>query len=235
METLFGKNDQARPVAGTTDPLSIEPPDDWVLVKLDEKQEKSKGGIQLLASDQAIPRSGVIISQGPGTLLEDGVSRMKMHAAKGNVVLFEPAAGKRIPQLEGHILMRNGSICAVIHGKEVEDLTAANVTKHVAPVSDFLLIRTDRPNTELSRKVDLMLPRRYAEQRFVDERELCISGRVVKRGPGLEAKGGARAPGIASVGQRVLLFEPALWWSIPNVHGHFLAPERGCVPGVLTG
>lgn len=115
-----------RPVVGV-DPETIEtgtvqPPGDWVLIRLDPPIEFTKGGIVVPSRSRPVARTGVVVAIGEGCLSDDGHTRMPMSAVPGQRVLFERAAGKGLPRVPtetnetrwGYLLTRDGSICAIV-------------------------------------------------------------------------------------------------------------------------
>jgi len=158
--------------------LDVHPPLDWVLVRLDEPMEATRGGLLVPGQSKPPARTGVIVAQGLGALSDDGRTRMPMCAKVGDRVLFERAAGKNLPRAPretseregwGYVLMRDGSICAVIAAREVSsgeqralDAGAAGLpprpeggppvskpgqlsAERLLPVQDWLVLQPDAP------------------------------------------------------------------------------------------
>lgn len=114
------------PIVGV-DPARIEldvvPPLDWILVRLDPPITETDGGIAVPAQSVPPARTGVVVSIGPGMVSEDGRTRLPMHCAPGQRVMFERAAGKGLPRCPretserrgwAYLLLRDGSLNAIV-------------------------------------------------------------------------------------------------------------------------
>ena len=99
-----------RPSAGVT----IQPLGDRVVIRRDESEDTTAGGIVLPDSAQDKPARGRVVSVGDGRLLDDG-SRGEMQVKAGDRVLFSSYSGESI-QLgeEEYVLMGEDNILAVI-------------------------------------------------------------------------------------------------------------------------
>jgi chaperonin GroES len=94
--------------------IKIQPLGDRVVVKRDESEEVTAGGIVLPDSAKDKPARGKIVSIGNGRLLDDG-SRAKVQVKVGERVLFSSYAGETFKLGDDElVLMREEDILAVI-------------------------------------------------------------------------------------------------------------------------
>ncbi|MFN3189727.1 MAG: co-chaperone GroES [Aureliella sp.] len=94
--------------------VNLQPLGDRIVVKRDEGNEKTEGGIYLPDSAKDKPTRGTVVSIGDGKLLEDG-SRSELQVKEGDVVLFTSYAGENIEigDVE-YLLMSESDVLAVI-------------------------------------------------------------------------------------------------------------------------
>ncbi len=94
--------------------IKIQPLGDRVVVKREESEEKTAGGIVLPDSAKDKPSRGKVTAIGDGRLLDDG-SRSKLQVKVGDNVLFTSYAPEVIKiEDEELLLMREEDILAVI-------------------------------------------------------------------------------------------------------------------------
>lgn len=94
--------------------MAIKPLADRVLVKVEESENKSKGGIILPDTAQEKPQQGKIIATGKGKILEDG-SVKAPEVKEGDKVLFGKYSGTEIKHNgEEYLLIREEDILAII-------------------------------------------------------------------------------------------------------------------------
>ena len=94
--------------------VSLQPLGDRVVVRRDESEETTAGGIVLPDSAQDKPSRGTIVSVGTGKLLDDG-SRGTLQVKNGDRVLFTSYSPEQITiDDEELLLMREEDILAVI-------------------------------------------------------------------------------------------------------------------------
>ena len=87
---------------------------DRVVIRRDESEEKTAGGIYLPDSAKDKPARGVVVSLGDGRLLDDG-TRSAFTVKEGDRVLFLSYAGEEFKfGDEEYLLMRESDILAVI-------------------------------------------------------------------------------------------------------------------------
>jgi len=94
--------------------IKLQPLGDRVVVRREDSEETTAGGIVLPDSAQDKPARGTIISIGDGRLLDDG-SRGDFQVKKGDRVIFTSYAGEAVNVDDDEfLLMREDDILAVI-------------------------------------------------------------------------------------------------------------------------
>lgn len=95
----------------------LQPLGDRVVVRRDELEEKTTGGIFLPETAKNKPSRGVVVSVGEGRLLDDG-SRSPLQVKAGDRVVFSMYAGSDTFTVgdEEVILLREDDILAVVEG-----------------------------------------------------------------------------------------------------------------------
>ena len=96
--------------------MNIKPLGDRIVVRREEAEEKTAGGLVLPDSAKNKPQRGTVLAVGPGKLLDDG-SRRGLQVKKGDKVLFTNWAGdefKGRSTSENILLMREEDVLAVI-------------------------------------------------------------------------------------------------------------------------
>ena len=94
--------------------IKIQPLGDRVVVKREEAEEVTAGGIVLPDAAKDKPTRGKVVTVGNGRLLDDG-TRSKMQVKKGDRVLFSSYSGEQFKLGEQELLlMREEDILAVI-------------------------------------------------------------------------------------------------------------------------
>ena len=97
--------------------MKIRPLHDRVIIKREEEERTSAGGIVIPDSATEKPIRGKVVAVGNGKILEDGSVR-KVDVKKGDNVLFGKYSGTEI-KMDGDelVVMREEDIMAVIEGK----------------------------------------------------------------------------------------------------------------------
>ena len=94
--------------------MKVKPLGDRIVVRRQEAEEKTAGGIVLPDSAKNKPQQGKVLAVGAGRLLKDG-SRKGLQVKVGDHVLFTAWAGDEYKDKEGNILlMREEDILAVM-------------------------------------------------------------------------------------------------------------------------
>ncbi len=96
--------------------MKIRPLQDRVIVKREEEESKTKGGIIIPETAKEKPIEGEILAVGNGKILEDGKIRA-LDVKKGDKILFSKYAGTEI-KVDGEdlLMMREEDILAVVEG-----------------------------------------------------------------------------------------------------------------------
>ena len=95
--------------------MNVRPLHDRILVqRLQDKQEKSEGGIIIPDSAKEKPQRGKVTAVGNGKTLDDG-TKVALEIKKGDKVLFGKYAGTEV-KIEGdeYLILREDDILAVI-------------------------------------------------------------------------------------------------------------------------
>ena len=94
--------------------VKLQPLGDRVVIKREDSEDKTAGGILLPDSAQNKPARGTVISVGNGRLLDDG-SRGALQVKVGERVIFSSYGGETLNlDDEELLLMREDDILAVI-------------------------------------------------------------------------------------------------------------------------
>ena len=94
--------------------MKVKPLGDRVVVRRQEAEEKTAGGILLPDSAKNKPQQGKVLAVGSGRLLKDG-SRKGLQVKVGDSVMFTAWAGDEYKDKDGNILlMREEDILAVM-------------------------------------------------------------------------------------------------------------------------
>ena len=97
--------------------MKIRPLHDRVVIKREEEETMSTGGIVLPDSATEKPIRGKVVAIGNGKILEDGSVR-KLDVKKGDTVLFGKYSGTEIKMGDDElVVMREDDIMAVIEAK----------------------------------------------------------------------------------------------------------------------
>jgi chaperonin GroES len=94
--------------------MKLIPLEDRIVVKPQEAESKTAGGIVLPDAAKEKPLTGKVIAVGPGKLLDNG-HRAAMSIKKNDVVLFGKYSGSEV-QLEGddYKILRESEVLGVI-------------------------------------------------------------------------------------------------------------------------
>ncbi len=95
--------------------MNVRPLHDRILVqRLEDKQEKSEGGIIIPDSAKEKPQRGKVTAVGNGKILDDG-TKVALEIKKGDKVLFGKYSGTEV-KIEGdeYLISREDDVLAVI-------------------------------------------------------------------------------------------------------------------------
>ncbi len=88
----------------------FEPLGDRILVKQTEAADKTSGGIVLPDQARQKPKEGIVVSIGPGKLLENG-DRLPMSVAEGDYIVFSEHVGQPLSiDDEEHLIMSSEDV-----------------------------------------------------------------------------------------------------------------------------
>jgi chaperonin GroES len=96
--------------------MKVKPLGDRIVVKREEAEEKTAGGIVLPDTAKNKPQRGTVLAVGPGRLLKDG-TRRPLQVKEGDKVLFTTWAGdefKGRSSSDNILLMREEDVLAVL-------------------------------------------------------------------------------------------------------------------------
>lgn len=97
--------------------MKIRPLGDRLLVRVDESNKVSKGGIHLPDNAREKPRRGEVLAVGPGKLDADG-KRTPLTLQVGDVVLYQQWSGSEPPKElgEGLLILSEADVLGVLEG-----------------------------------------------------------------------------------------------------------------------
>jgi chaperonin GroES len=98
------------------DAMKLKPIGDRIIVRRQESEGTTKGGIVLPDSAKSKPQRGTVLAVGPGKLRKDG-KRSPMQVKEGDTVLFTTWAGDEFKQTrtqEEILVMHEEDVLAVL-------------------------------------------------------------------------------------------------------------------------
>lgn len=94
--------------------MKIQPLSDHILVRVDAKQDKSKGGILIPDNAKQRPQRGEVLAVGPGRLDDNG-NTIAMSLELGQVVLFTRYAGNEVREAgEDLLILREAEVLGTV-------------------------------------------------------------------------------------------------------------------------
>ncbi len=94
--------------------MKVRPLHDRVLIKRQDLNEKTEGGIIIPETAKEKPQEGKVVSVGKGRVLDDGTLK-PLDVKKGDVILFSKYGGTEITiEGEEHMILREDEILAVV-------------------------------------------------------------------------------------------------------------------------
>ena len=101
-------------VTATATKLKIKPLDDRLVVRPDDPEEITSGGIVLPDSAREKPQKGRVLATGPGKLLDSG-KRGVMSVKKGDTVFYGKYSGTEVEvNHETVVIVRENDILAIV-------------------------------------------------------------------------------------------------------------------------
>ncbi len=94
--------------------MTIRPLHDRILVKREQEQERTAGGLYIPDTAKEKPIQARVIAVGHGKLLEDGTVRA-LEVKAGDLVLFGKYSGSEV-KLDGeeHLILREDDVLAIL-------------------------------------------------------------------------------------------------------------------------
>ena len=94
--------------------MNFRPLNDRILVKRNNSEQTTKGGIIIPDNAKEKPLQGNVVAVGPGKSADDGSLR-PLIIQEGNTVLFRKFAGTDVTiQGEEHLILREDEVLAII-------------------------------------------------------------------------------------------------------------------------
>jgi chaperonin GroES len=103
--------------AASAPAVTVRPLHDKILVRRDEKKEKTEHGIYLPEQAKDTPKTGVVEAVGTGTINTETGELVPLSVKKGDRVIFTSYAGTELKlpgQTEGLLVMTEDEVLAVI-------------------------------------------------------------------------------------------------------------------------
>ena len=97
--------------------MKVKPLGDRIVVRRNEAEGKSAGGILLPDSAKNKPQKGKVLAVGPGRLLKDGTTRKPLQVKEGDTVLFTNWAGDEFKERgnkDAILVMHEEDVLAVL-------------------------------------------------------------------------------------------------------------------------
>ncbi len=92
----------------------LKPLGDRVIVKVNEEEEQTVGGIVLASNAKEKPQTGKVVAAGEGAFTPDG-KRLPMSVAEDDVVMFDKYAGSEVKyEGEKFLIMHDKDIMAIV-------------------------------------------------------------------------------------------------------------------------
>lgn len=97
--------------------MKFKPLQDRILVKREEEEQKTAGGIIIPDTAKEKPQKGKVVAAGPGKVSDDG-KRQPMEVKAGDRVLFAKYAGTEIKIDENeYLILREDEVLAIVDAK----------------------------------------------------------------------------------------------------------------------
>lgn len=163
---------------------TLKPLGDRVLVKIQEVEERSTGGILLPSSAQSKPQGGAVVAVGSGRQIGD--KKIAVDVPAGAHVVYSKYAGTEI-DFNGapHLLLKEDDIVGVLETDDIVDLK---------PLNERVLIKVIETESKSAGGVLLT----------ESAKEKPVVGSVVAAGPGPLGEDGTRKPLDVAPGSKVL-------------------------------
>ncbi|CAI7851163.1 unnamed protein product [Closterium sp. NIES-53] len=163
---------------------NLRPLGDRVLVRIQEVEERTSGGILLPTSSQTKPQGGSVVAVGSGRTL--GNKKVAVDVPEGGSIVYSKYAGVEI-DFNGapHLLLKEDDIVGVLASDDIADLK---------PLNDRVLIKVVESESKTAGGVLLT----------ESAKEKPVVGTVIAVGPGALGEDGSRKPVDIADGATVL-------------------------------
>lgn len=163
---------------------SIKPLGDRVLVKINEAEEKTEGGILLPTTAQTKPQGGEVVAVGEGKTI--GKSKVDISVKTGEQIVYSKYAGTEV-EFSGakHLILKDDDIVGILDSDDIKELK---------PLNDRVLIKV--AEAEQKTAGGLLLTEATKEKPSV--------GTVIAVGPGHLDEEGNRKPLSVTPGNTVM-------------------------------
>lgn len=92
----------------------LKPLGDRVIVKVEEQEEETVGGIVLASNAKEKPQTGEVVSVGEGAVSDEG-KRLPLSVKAGQTVMFDKYAGSQVKyEGEDYLIMHEKDIMAIV-------------------------------------------------------------------------------------------------------------------------
>lgn len=179
---------------GTLDGKTIDgeftPVNDKVLIKLDEKEEETEGGLLLRSKVKVKRNEGTIVSTGPGKINQESGFKFDMPVSPGEKVVYGAFSGSRL-DIDGdlHVLIQDMNILVKYTGDKLNMETAEMLR-------DNVLVKVMRKDDAESTSGILIAQSKQGKAK-------PTVGEVVKVGPGRYATNGELMPMDVEAGDMI--------------------------------
>ncbi|KAG6554539.1 hypothetical protein Mapa_003918 [Marchantia paleacea] len=162
----------------------LKPLGDRVLVKIQNVEEKTTGGILLPTTAQSKPQGGEVVEVGEGKVIGD--KKIENSVAKGDNVVYSKFAGTEVEfNGDDFLLLKEDDLVGLLKGDDIKELK---------PLNDRVLIKISEAEEKTSGGVLLT----------DSAKEKPVVGQIIAAGPGTIGEDGTRKPLELAVGNTVL-------------------------------
>ncbi|KAL3700142.1 hypothetical protein R1sor_018164 [Riccia sorocarpa] len=163
---------------------TLKPLGDRVLVKIQNTEEKTTGGILLPTTAQSKPQGGEVVEVGEGKTIGD--KKIETPVTRGDSIVYSKFAGTEVEfNGEDLLLLKEDDIVGLLKGEDIAELK---------PLNDRVLIKVTEAEEKTAGGVLLT----------DSAKEKPVIGEVKAAGPGTIGEDGSRKPLDLKVGNTVL-------------------------------
>jgi chaperonin GroES len=160
----------------------LRPLNTRLIVRPDDPESRSKGGIIIPDQAKAKPVAGTLVAKGPGMLMRSGARWPMPDVEEGHRVVYSQYAGVET-EIDGkiHIVLRDDDL--ILGGPDAKSLH---------PMGDRILVRKDKAAEKIG---SIIIPD--------NAKEKVLSGEIIAVGRGKVLEDGVIRPLDVKVGERV--------------------------------